>query len=354
MKIAILGDTHWGVRNDNTKFLDHFGKFYADEFFPYLKQNEITTIIQLGDLFDRRKYVNFNTLSKSKEYFFDEVRSQNISLHINIGNHCTFWKNSNDLNSPELLLGDYKNWISVYKDPTEVIFDGLKLAMLPWVCSGNYKESMEFIEKTDAQILIGHLDISGFEMYRGMPSTHGFDRSMFNKFDMVLSGHFHHKSSYGNITYVGTPYEMTWSDWNDPRGFHVFDTDTRDLKFVENRYRMFHKIHYDDSNNDLDGVLDIEAEQFAGHMLKVIVHNKNNPYWFDMFIKKIEEQNPLDIQVVEDNLYLDMEDDDQIAENLEDTLTVLNKYTDQFRDRVDVSKLNSFLQDLYHEALSVE
>ena len=32
-----------------------------------------------------------------------------------------------------------------------------------------------------------------------------------------------------------------------PRGFHIlFDTETRELEFIQNPYEMFHKIYYDD------------------------------------------------------------------------------------------------------------
>jgi len=229
--------------------------------------------------------------------------------------------------------------------------------MYPWVCSGNYQESMQFLAETRAQVLLGHLELSGFEMYRGAMNDHGFDPKLFDKFDVVCSGHFHHKSSKGNIHYLGAPYEMNWSDWNDPRGFHIFDTDTRELTFIQNKFSMFHKIHYDDSNNEMESVLDINVDHFRGCIIKVIVHAKNNPYWFDMFLNKIEEVQPLDVQVVDDNLNLNLEDDEDILDQAEDTLTILKKAASQTSNQWEPekqNKLNSFLTDLYSEALSVE
>ena len=66
MKLCILGDTHFGARGDSLDFHKYFRKFYNDVFFPYLKENNITTIIQMGDLFDRIKYINFNSLYLSR------------------------------------------------------------------------------------------------------------------------------------------------------------------------------------------------------------------------------------------------------------------------------------------------
>lgn len=354
MRIALITDQHFGARNDSPIFANYFKTFYEEQFFPYLEEHNIKHIIELGDIFDRRKYVNYLTLKNCREYFFDHIKSGNYHLDMIIGNHCTFYKSTNKVNSPRLLLKEYSEYISIYDSPQDIVVDGLKIAIIPWICSGNYQESMEYIKSTTAQIAMGHLEIAGFEMYRGSVNDHGFDKHIFDKFDMAMSGHFHHKSNYGNIFYLGAPYEMNWSDWNDPRGFHIFDTDTRELTYIENRYKMFNKIHYDDQNTTLEQILDFDEEALKNHYVKVIVHNKNNPYWFDMFIAKLESIGVHDIQTVEDNFHLDLEDDIDFSQDIEDTITILNKFTEQFSDRVDIKKLNSVLHDLYHEALAVE
>lgn len=341
------------MRGDSKIFHDYIEKFYTNQFFPYLEENNIDTVIQLGDLFDRRKHVNFNTLSRSMEYFFEPARAKGIDIHITIGNHCTYHKNTNRINSPDLLLRQYDNVFS-YSKPQDLLLGDFKFALLPWICPENYQETMEYIKTTDAQIACGHLEISGFEMYRGTVTEHGEDRKIFEKFDMVLSGHFHHKSSYINIHYLGAPYEITWSDWNDPRGFHILDTDTRELEFIQNQYRMFSKLHYDDSHGDSTKAIQVNKEDVQDKTVKVIVHNKNNPYWFDQFISNIEKYDVYDLQIVEDNLHLDLIDDEEIAEDVEDTLTIISKYSDQYKDRVEPAKLNSFLSELYREALQVE
>lgn len=353
MKVALITDQHFGARNDSIIFSKYFEKFYSQQFFPYLLENNIDSIIDLGDTFDRRKYINFQSLYNCRSYWFDQIEKYNMTLHCIVGNHCTYYKNTNSVNSPELLLQDYNN-IKIYSKCTEITLDQLDIVMIPWICADNFSETMKIIDSTKSQVVMGHLEISGFEMYRGSACEEGYDRKIFDKFDIVMSGHFHHKSSYGNIHYLGAPYEMTWSDWNDPRGFHIFDTDTRELTYIENRFKMFNKIHYDDSSNNLDQILDIDTDGLSGHIVKVIVHEKNNPYWFDMFISKIEKSGVFDLQVVEDNFNLNLEDDDSITEGVEDTLTILNKYTDQFKDRVNINKLRGFLSDLYHEALTVE
>jgi metallophosphoesterase superfamily enzyme len=108
MKIALITDQHFGVRNDSIQFHEYFSKFYSEFFFPFLQRNNIKTIVELGDLFDRRKYINFDSLSRSLEYWFDPIKKANIDLHCIVGNHDIYYKNTNRINSPNLLLKDYQ------------------------------------------------------------------------------------------------------------------------------------------------------------------------------------------------------------------------------------------------------
>ena len=87
MKVVILGDTHFGARGDSLEFHRYFQKFYSNVLFPYMIENKLDTIIQLGDLFDRRKFINFNSLYLSRKYFFDKLKENNINMNTLLGNH---------------------------------------------------------------------------------------------------------------------------------------------------------------------------------------------------------------------------------------------------------------------------
>ena len=355
MKIALITDTHWGARNDNTAFIDYFKKFYNDVFFPYLENNNIDTIIHLGDIVDRRKYINYQTHQHMHDNFIKPILDNNYKMHVIIGNHDTYYKNTNEVNSMQQLYGANKHENLYWYDnsPAVLNFDGCDIMLLPWLCSSNIDSFLKEVDTTSAQVLFGHLELKGFEMYRGAINDHGFDSSLFNKFDIVCSGHFHHKSTVGNINYLGSPYEITWSDFDDPRGFHIFDTDTRTIEFIRNPYTMFNKIFYDDENQTMEYVVNQNYEKVAGSYVKVIIKNKTNPYWFDMFIEKLEKVNPLHIQVVEDHLNLDLESDDDIVSEAEDTMTILHKYIDNLDVNVNKTQLETTIKDLYSEALSV-
>lgn len=355
MKLCILGDTHFGARNDNPAFARFFEKFYTDIFFPTLEKEGIEYIIQMGDLFDRRKYINFVTLKESHRYFFEQVWRRGYVFNGLIGNHDTYYKNTNRVNSPQLLLGKYAERIHFHSQPVEVPYD-VPILFVPWICDDNREQTLEHIQKTKCQVVVGHLELQGFEMYKGQKIhlENALTAKTFEKFDVVMSGHFHHRSKQGNITYVGTPYEITWSDFDDPKGFHIFDTKTRELTFIENPYKMFHKLHYDDVKKDVAEVCDVDFSPYKEAYVKIIVHNKTNPYCFDLYIDKLEKAGVFDVQVVDDHLHADKVSDEEITLAGSDTLSIINHSINQLDESVDKSKLEILMRDLYTEALKVE
>jgi DNA repair exonuclease SbcCD nuclease subunit len=350
VKVALITDQHFGARNDSLHFMDFYEKFYSETFFPKILEEKIDTVFILGDTFDRRKYVNFYSLQRAKKMFFDPLVENNIKVYMLVGNHDTYYKNTNEVNSPELLLEDYKN-IQVIEEPTTIRVNDVAICMMPWICAENYEHSMQTLKLTEATICMGHFEIEGFQMYRGAPSHEGLKASLFDKFHMVFSGHYHHKSSKGFIHYLGNPYELTWQDHDDPRGFHLFDLESHELTFVKNPNTIFKKFIYDDKLASIKDYTDMDLSEYKSSYVKVVVVNKTNPYLFDMVINNLYQINPIDITVAEDLVEIDdIEDVDQT----EDTTTILNKYVDNLTTDLNKDKLKTLLRELYVDALNGE
>ena len=353
MKICILGDTHFGMRGDSLEFHKYIKKFYDNIFFPYLIENKIDTVFQLGDLFDRRKFINFNSLYLCRKYFFDKLKENNIRFYTILGNHDVSFKNTLEVNSSQLLLNEYDN-ITVFDDFDTIDFDGINVDVIPWLCLENEEQIFQKINESKSQISFGHFEIDGFEMDRGNVCRGGIDKNKLIKYDMVITGHFHHKSDDGHIYYVGTPNEMTWADYNDPRGFHIFDLNTRELEFVQNPYRMFYKLNYDDGAQDFDFWKAYDFDSLKESYVKVIVINKQNPYLFDNVIDNLYKAGVADISIVEDFTDTSFDTDQEIIDQAEDTLTIINRVIDGMNDVKDPNVLKSIIKELYLEALNVE
>lgn len=352
-KIAILGDTHFGMRGDSLDFHNHYKKFYEEVFFPYLEENDIKIVYQLGDLFDRRKFINFNSLYLARQYFFNPMREKEIQFYTLLGNHDVAYKNTLKVNSSQLLLQEYEN-ICILDSFFTDDFDGVKIDVIPWICAENEEQIREKIKNSKAQICFGHFEIDGFEMDRGNVCHGGMNKNVLSRYDVVLSGHFHHKSNDGQIFYVGTPGEMTWADYNDDRGFHIFDTDTRELEFIENPFKIFHKLNYDDGQTDFEFWKNYDYSQYKNCYVKVIVVNKQNPYLFDTVLDNLYRIGASDISIVEDFTDPMIDGDDDLIDQAEDTMTILSKYIDGLTINVESDKLKTLMRELYVEALNTD
>lgn len=349
MKIAVLNDTHIGVRNDNPIYLNFQKKFFEEVFFPYIDENKIEVIIHAGDLFDKRKSINFNSMHQWNEFFFDEIEKRNLEFHIAIGNHDTYYKNSNRVNSAEILLRNKKNFY-IYEDTKDVKFRGIPICLIPWINSENNEASAEAIKKSNAAMAIGHLELAGFEMHKGSMCEHGMDSKILNKFEIVLSGHFHTKSNKGNIHYLGSQYETCWPDWNDQKGFHVLDTETRDIEFIKNNNYLYYKIYYNDEKLDYD---EWNVPKLEDKFIKVLVENRTNKKMFNRFIDKITKLNTHEIQIIEELTIEEINQDDMIDLS-KDTSQLIMEYVDNVDIKDNKKEIKTIMASLYNEALTME
>ncbi len=351
MKIALLNDTHCGVRNNNQQFAEYQGRFYSNIFFPYLDKHDIKHIIHLGDYFDRRRDVNFYSLHKNYEYFVKPIIDRNITMDLIVGNHDIYFKSTNDLNSPDYLL-DFDN-INVYKDPLVKDYDGLDICLLPWINTENAEDVEEFLGICKADIVMAHLEVNGAMSSPGHYHGGGTPARWFKRFEQVYSGHFHHKSEMDNIRYFGSQMEFTWNDFGDEKHFHVLDTETREIEAIRNPLKMFHKVFYDDSNETLMSIKKMNFDHLKNGFVKVIVTNKNEPYWFDMYVENIIKANPADLKVVEDHTNLDVLNEDEFSGDAEDTLTILTRHIESLNIDGDKEKLDALMRSLYTESLDI-
>ena len=353
--IAMPTDTHAGVRNDNPAFQLYQKKCWK-WFIDYIDTHNIKHVIHLGDIYDRRKYVNFMSAKRLREDFLEPLEERGIETHIIQGNHDSYYKDTHEVNALDELVSGRYHYIRTHSVPTVISIDGLDIQIMPWITESNRAEAMEAITKPKAPILMGHLELNGFTMHRGLISDHGLDRKIFENFDAVYSGHYHHRSNVGNITYIGAFGEYTWHDYADPRGFSVLDTGSRDLEFVQNPHKMFRLAKYDDvaNPNIVEKIQNTDFRKYKDTYVKLVVVNKSNPFAFDLLFDSIYKAGPIDIQVVEDpSVLLENEEMDEI-DQAEDTVTILRKYIDGLTLPLDNNKMKKFMIDVYNESLQVE
>jgi hypothetical protein len=345
VKIAIITDQHFGARKNSKLFHDFFLKFYNEVFFPTIEKEGITTVIDMGDTFDSRKGIDFSALSWAKNNYYDRLQKMGVTVHTIVGNHTAYYKNTNDVNAVDLLLREYKNVI-VYSKPTEVKLDSLNVLLVPWINQENEELTYKTLKNTKSPVVMGHLELTGFYANRVHLMEHGADRSPYKKFKKVFSGHYHHRSSEDNIHYLGNPYEIYWSDLEETRGFHIFDTETLETTPIDNPFRMFHRLYYEDTPHQT-----FNSAEYENKIIKIIVRKKSDAKNFEKYIDKIISSGVADLKIVEN--FAINENEDFEVEQSEDTLTILSRYLDESETDIDKNAIKDIIKNIYQEACEV-
>lgn len=343
-KIVVLGDTHFGARNSN-KIVEHWQeRFFNEVFWPYVEDNSIKTVIQLGDWFDNRKWINLQTMAFQKRVFVERVQQNNIQVHTIIGNHDIPFRHSLDMSSPVQILGHEPNF-TVWDNIGKITIDDVTFTMLPWICNENEVDSLETIS-AGGDILVGHLEIAGFNLHGNHKSLEGLPAANFTKWNKVWSGHYHTQSQNGNINYMGTPYQMSWNDYMPKCGFWVFDTHDRSETFINNPLRYFHRIDWN------DGYVG-ELQHIANSYVKLTVKKKTDFEAFEKFVDQINFHNPYELKIVES---FEEFNSDNVAEliKLSTTEELISEYIDDVATHTDKEKVKLMMHSIYEEAIRME
>ena len=345
MKVAIITDQHFGFKKGSKLYLDYFQKFYDEVFFPKIEKLGIKTVLDLGDTFDNRKGVDLYSLDWAKASYFDRLANLGVNLISIVGNHTAFYKNTNDINTIDLLLREYDN-IRIVSECEQITVGNLDVLFIPWINQENSERTYKMIKESKAKVAMGHLELNGFIATHGHVMDVGADFECYDKFTHVFSGHYHTRSSNGKIYYLGNPYEMFWNDVNDKRGFHIYDTETLKLKTIDNPNALYKIINYNDTPRQL-----FKFSDYTNKIVKVVVRQKTSEKEYDMFMDSLMKANPFDVKIVERTDLLTF--GGEIVEQTEDTITLLDKYVDDLETNLNKSRIKSIIKDIYQEACEV-
>lgn len=245
MKFIVLGDTHFGVKGFNEEFLDNQLKFFHEQLFPYMKENGIDTIVQLGDLLDNRKIMNIKTFDRIVNELLEPIKQMGFKMITFLGNHDIYYSSTLEINIVKYFQDLYPDNITVLEKPEIFEMGNYKYKMFPWLVDGKISQA----DLKGADVVFGHFEIKNFEMVKGhIDQKSDLSSGFFKKIKglkRVVSGHYHIQSTDGFVMYVGTPYQINWGDYATPRGFFVFEG--HDYEFIENSASSkFVKLKYND------------------------------------------------------------------------------------------------------------
>jgi hypothetical protein len=237
----------------------------------------------------------------------------------------------------------------IYEEAKVTNFGDIDILMVPWINPENEAESLEMLKTAKADIVMGHLDLNNFAMNDAMKQTNGYDKNIVKRFEKVYSGHFHHKSDDGQIFYLGNQYEITWSDYNNQKYFHILDTETREVEAVPNPYTIFKKLMYDDTETNYDK---FDITDYNQKFIKLIVVSKKDNQMFDRLLERMYNDISVhELKILEDYSDLSAANvSDDVAEGSEDTMKLVSNYVDQLEVDLDKERLKVMIKEMYIEA----
>jgi DNA repair exonuclease SbcCD nuclease subunit len=341
-KVLIIGDCHWGNRSNSPIFYEYFSKFYK-HLIEYIDFNQIDTIIQLGDLLDSRRQVNYLTLFEMKRMFLRPLQERNVKLYVISGNHDCYYKNTNAVNSVQLL--QTSNMVVIDQVPqTDSIGCGVDVDFYPWINETNLAESLNKAESTKSKYAFGHFEFANFRLHKNQIADSGMDHHIMKNYGRVFSGHYHTISRRDNVLYTGTPYELDWADHNDTKGFWILNTVTDHIEFVKTPFRLYEKIEYDENYNEFD------FDMYTDKYIKVIIKNKTNQYTFDSFFNKLLSMKPYDVQIIDDEVARAIETVMGTDIKVQTTSDMIRFVVDSMKTNLDKNKLKKMIGDVYLDA----
>lgn len=263
--IVIIGDTHFGVRNNSMTWLNHQKDGFM-EIVGYvensMKEFDETIVIHVGDLFDSRSSIN-PMVYKTVECLMDNMNTtlkptggHTGKMFIIGGNHDYYypWESENNYSSALMLPKmEYINYVN-----TQYEISG-DLIMIPWFLFHNPTSLSGIMEKVngDEYMIFTHTDpfhmdpIIG-KLVKGCP---------------LITGHIHQPllDWDNHMLVTGASYPIDFADTNSERGFWTM---TRDC----------------DGTNYKDIVIDFHPIISSIHFFTITEHML--PDWKSMGIKK--------------------------------------------------------------------
>jgi DNA repair exonuclease SbcCD nuclease subunit len=289
-KIGIFSDIHVGVGNDSKLKLDETQKC-LDWIIKKFKNENVDWVIFCGDLFNSRYSINVNTLNVGIK-LIEELSFNFEKIFLIGGNHDTYYKNSNIVNSVNFLqkISKNDNIRVVDEEPIFIKISDISLGLYPWGITPEYLNEIENFKTPTYGF--GHFEMNGIEMAGGISSGSKFSlTNIFSLGDTLFSGHYHLNKIYKEIKLnktlymVGCPLQLDWGDYGNTKKILVLNTENGKInEFKNTKNAEFKKIFYSS----------LEKNEYNDDELKKICHKNfikfiiDKQYKFENILKFTE------------------------------------------------------------------
>ena len=306
-KGIITADWHCGVRGDSDVFHVIFTEWVKDFLVPNIKKEEAKYLFVLADLFDNQNAINSKTINVTQDAIdYIVAECPDLTVYILMGNHDIYFRNKRDISSLRILDNKHDNVIIV-KDILRLKEAGKEIVLSPWLIE---KEEVDELFSIPADVCMGHFEINGFDLLKGIKEKKGIEPTRFKStFAKTFSGHFHIRQELSHIFYVGNPFQMDWKDFGNDKGLTVLDFKTLKTKFIHNDVSpIFTKIYLSQIKNKTIKL----AKEVTGNFVQLVIDDKCSEKLLIGLQELVLTKNPrtFDIEGLFDDAMPDLGDDD--------------------------------------------
>lgn len=350
-KIAVIGDSHFGVRQGDPDFLE-FQIQWMVKVIKDAYNMGIRTVVQVGDMMDVRKQLDVRVGNAITDRILPLLDQYKMELIVITGNHNIFYRDNNAINNL---------WFMKHHPRVRIITEHeydpvLGIQFLGWINKNNLEAQMQVVSHTQAKYLFAHLELTDFPMMKGVVAVHGQSATLFKKFDKVVTGHYHTISEIGNVHYTGSPYHLTWADFPDGtnRGWFVFDTDNGSMELIKNTEdQSLFAVHNYDPNHKYE---EADLAKYAGKIVRYVVKDKGATRNYSKFLELLRNVKTIEYNIIDETIVVKSEKSTEAfdpSKMLTNMGQIVQEYSEKLAATVpgaDVAVTKGITMDLYERA----
>ena len=320
MRALVIGDLHFGIKSNSLLWLESQLKFFKDQIFVEIENQNIDRILFLGDVHDVRYSINQQIGIELKKLFREMLdKFKDKEFIILAGNHDYYspLEEFAEYTAYEVLFGEefYKahpNLKVISKDP---YLDEYGNLFLPWYWTENSYHFDEILYNYDfsreVKAIYCHADLMTWPGAR-IGSLKGCP---------VYSGHIHdiHIDELSNLYNLGAAVALTFSDVNQERYIYIIEDYKIVDKIANHTTPRFIRIYDDD-------IFSADEKTFDNSYVQLCISSNNINK-----AKYVEQIKYLKTTYIDANIRVHIIDGDTDINtlNVEGFQTNISKYIEQ-------------------------
>ena len=224
MRALVIGDLHFGIKSNSLSWLESQLKFFRDQIFVEIENQNVDRVIFLGDVHDVRYSINQQIGIELKKLFREMLdKFKDKEFIIVAGNHDYYspLEEFAEYTVYEVLFGEefYKVYPNLRVIQTDPYMDNDGNLFLPWYWTENPTHFDEILYNYDfsreVKAVYCHADLMTWPGAR-IGSLKGCP---------VYSGHIHNISldKLSNLYNLGAAVALTFNDVNEDRYLYIIE-----------------------------------------------------------------------------------------------------------------------------------